>query len=99
VSPELRRPNDAWHENVTLADGYDVLALGSGEGYDGGCPCSAFWLDGTRIELHCWRVDAEHDGCGIHFRGDRAVADRIKPLLDAINWYGDWTIVEGLRRG
>lgn len=77
-------------------DGYGVLALG--ENYEGSCPCSSFTLDGTRVELHCWRVDTSHDGCGIHFEGDRSIAERIKPLLDEMNWYGEWTIVEGLRR-
>lgn len=76
-------------------DGWDVLALG--ENYEGGCPCSSFTLEGTRIELHCWRVCLDHPGCGIHYEGDREVAERIKPLLDEIDWYGEWVIEEGLR--
>jgi hypothetical protein len=75
--------------------GFDVLALDPE--YNGACPCAQFILDGTVIELHCWRVDLDHDGCGIHFDGDRAVAERIKPALDAMDWYGEWTVVEGLR--
>jgi hypothetical protein len=34
---------------------------------------------------------------GIHYDGDRAMAERIKPLLDSMDWYGEWPIVEGLR--
>ena len=75
-----------------LLTGRDVLALDPG--YDGSCPCAEFELDGAHIVLHCWRVCTACGGCGIHVvRGDRAVAERIKPLLDAMDWYGEWTIV------
>jgi len=77
--------------------GWRILSLD--EGYDGACPCSEFTVDGTSIELHCWRVCASCAGCGIHYRGDRVVAELIKPHLDRMNWYGEWDIVEGLRHG
>lgn len=80
--------------NDTLETGYDVLALDTGT--DGSCPCANFTLDGTRIRLHCWRVCQRCEFVGIHYVGERAVAERIKPLLDAMDWYGEWPIVEGL---
>lgn len=80
-----------------LEDGWDVLRLGAG--YEGGCPCSSFAIDKTKIDLHCWRVDGTHAGCGLHFRGNKVIALRLKPLLDAIDWYGEWTIVEGVWYG
>ena len=72
--------------------GYDVLRLDPD--YNGSCPYAEFDLDGAHIRLHCWRVCSGCDGCGIHVRGDRAIAERIKPLLDAMDWYGAWTIVD-----
>lgn len=81
-----------------IRTGYDVLALG--ENYEGGCPCSTIVINGERLELHCWRVDTSHDGCGIHYEGRKGhnIAKLIKPLLDEMNWYGEWAIVEGYRR-
>lgn len=76
-----------------LNDGYEVLALDPN--YIGACPCATFELDGTRIETHCWRTGRS---CRIEFWGDRSVAERIKPLLDDIDWYGEWSIVQGRSR-
>lgn len=79
-------------------DGYDILALDPG--FDGGCPCATVVIDGERLELHCWRVCSTCEYVGIHYEGagGRAVAERIKPALDAMDWYGEWPIVEGFRR-
>ena len=75
-----------------LLTGHDVLALD--RDYTGSCPCAEFELDGAHISLHCWRVCHLCAGCGIHvLSGDRAAAERIKPLLDAMDWYGEWNIV------
>lgn len=76
-----------------LQTGHDVLALDPF--YEGSCPCARFTLDGTRIRLHCWRVCAACEFVGIHYEGDRAVAERIKPLLDEMDWYGTWPITKG----
>lgn len=83
---------------ITLQSGFDVLALDPN--YGGSCPCAVVEINGQRLELHCWRVDQEHDGCGIHYEGEKgkAVARIIKPLLDEMSWYGEWAIVEGYRK-
>lgn len=81
--------------DVSALSGYEILALDPN--YEGSCPCARFDLGGTEIELHCWRVDPWCAGCGIHYKGDRAVAESLKPALDDMNWYGEWQVVEGLR--
>jgi hypothetical protein len=80
-----------------LADGFDVLALDSE--YIGSCPCATVVVDGARLELHCWRVCSACEYVGIHYEGaaGRAAAERIKPLLDEMNWYGEWELREGFR--
>lgn len=75
--------------------GFDLLALDPQ--YDASCPCASFEVAGTKIELHCWRVCFSCEGCGIHYKGDRDVALSMKPALDAMNWYGEWSVREGLR--
>lgn len=79
-----------------LATAQEVMALDPH--YAGACPCFSVTIDGTIIEGHCWRVCFACDGCGLHFEGDRAVAERLKPLFDEMHWYGEWTIHEGLGR-
>ena len=75
--------------------GYLVLAMDPS--FSGSCPCATVTIDGTRLEMHCWRVCDQCEYVGLHYFGDRAVAQRVKPLLDDMNWYGEWPIVEGLR--
>ena len=81
-----------------LADGYAVLALDPY--YSGSCPCATVEVDGQRLELHCWRVCSQCEFVGIHYEGaaGRAAAERVKPLMDGIDWYGKWPIAEGYRR-
>jgi hypothetical protein len=74
--------------------GYELLSLG--RDYEGSCPCSRFTIEGTEIQTHCWRVDPWCHGCGIHYQGDRTVAEALKPALDEMDWYGEWQVVEGL---
>ena len=75
---------------------YDVMALDPD--YAGSCPCFRAEIEGTLIEGHCWRVCRKCEGCGLHYEGDRAVVKRLKPLFDAMDWYGKWSIRKGLRR-
>ena len=81
-----------------LADGWEVLALDPE--YIGSCPCARVVIDDQRLELHCWRVCGKCQYAGIHYEGvaGRVVAEAIKPLMDAINWYGQWELSEGFRR-
>ena len=84
-------------EASPLPDGYAVLALDPE--FSGSCPCATVEIDGQTIQLHCWRVCERCEYVGIHYEGapGRAVAERIKPLMDGIDWYGEWTIAEGFR--
>ena len=79
-----------------MTDAYAVMALDPE--YTGACPCFVATIDGTIIEGHCWRVCFDCEGCGIHYEGDSTVAEALKPLFDAMDWYGPWEIREGLRR-
>lgn len=74
--------------------GYDYLALDTG--YEGSCPCSTFEVDGTRLQAHCWRVCEQCEFSGLHYEGDRTVANRVLSALRAMGW-SDWSLVEGLR--
>lgn len=80
---------------ATLQDGFDVLALDPQQ--DGSCPCFSTTINGTKIEGHCWRVCSRCEYVGLHYEGDIEIAKAIKPLLDKMNWYGEWPIVQGLR--
>ncbi len=79
------------------ATGYDVLALDPY--FEGSCPCAMVGIGGVRLEFHCWRVCSQCEYVGIHYEGaeGRAMAERVKPLMDAMDWYGEWPIVEGFR--
>lgn len=83
---------------MTLETGYDVLR--QDPKFDGSCPCAEVVIDGVRLELHCWRTCLKCEFVGIHYEGaeGRALAERIKPLMDEMQWYGEWPIVEGFRR-
>jgi hypothetical protein len=81
---------------VTCETGYDVLACA--DDYERSCPCCTIRTSSGTYELHCWRVCRDHPGCGVHYEGGAALAWAMKPLLDEMDWYGEWTVVEGLRR-
>jgi hypothetical protein len=65
--------------------------------YCGSCPCATIDLWGTTLEMHCWRVCQKCERCGVHYEGNREVAEVAKKYLDQMNWFGEWNIVEGLR--
>jgi hypothetical protein len=88
---------------LACKDGYDVLHLDPN--YEGSCPCFSVKEYGrpyapAAIEIHghCWRVDITHPGCGLHVSGINRLGndavEHMKRLLDAMDWYGDWTVVE-----
>jgi len=84
---------------TTLPDnGYDLLHLDQTGDYIASCPCAIVELPEGIYEMHCWRVCFQCKGCGLHYKGDRATAEAMKVLLDEMDWYGEWNIVEGLRR-
>lgn len=56
------------------------------------CPCFLIEQDGFTANGHCWR-SCTCNGCCVHVTGDRAVASRLKELLDAMDWYGEWNLV------
>ena len=82
--------------SVLPASGFALLALDPK--YGGSCPCADLVLAEGTYELHCWRVCSQCEGCGIHYEGSFVIARRMKRLLDAMNWYGRWSIQKGLRR-
>lgn len=78
-----------------MTDGYGYLKLDPD--FTGACPCAWFELDGTSIEVHCWRACTECLYSGVHFEGDRAVAERVAEALNAHGW-SSFEVREGLRR-
>ena len=70
----------------------DYLALDPR--YDGGCPCATFEVDGTRFRAHCWRVCASCEFAGLHFAGNRRVAERVLVAIGADWCTTEWTLVE-----
>ena len=81
-------------EGNVLEDGFDVLRLDPS--YDGSCPCARITVDGQKLRLHCWRVCFDCEYVGIHYEGiaGRLAAEKVKPLLDEMNWYGEWATFE-----
>lgn len=79
------------------ANGYALLALDPE--FFGSCPCATVVIEGVRLEMHCWRVCDSCEYVGVHYQGSagRAMAERVKPLLDSMDWYGEWQITEGFR--
>jgi len=64
------------------------------------CPCFSIDMPEFQAEGQCWRTGygaCDHRGCCIHvLRGDVQVATRLKQLLDAMDWYGEWDLeIEG----
>jgi hypothetical protein len=76
-----------------MADAHDFLSRDPA--YEGACPCALFEVDGTRIRTHCWRpmCAAGCEFAGVHFAGDRAVAERVRDAV-AATWASEWAIVE-----
>lgn len=93
MTREPRSPRDP--HQTAMNDGWNVLYMDPE--YGGHCPCARVVLDGADLRLHCWRVCDECAGCGIHYVGavGRAAAERVKPLMDAMDWYGEWALAEG----
>ena len=58
----------------------------------GPCPCFTLEIEGFTADGSCWRT-CTHDGCCVHVTGDRVLAIRLKEVLDAMDWYGEWTLV------
>lgn len=80
------------------ASGFELLALDPH--YDGACPCATVVIDDVRLEMHCWRVCFRCEYVGVHYEGaqGRELAERVKPFLDSMDWYGEWAVTEGFRR-
>ena len=67
----------------------------------GPCPCFHLELDALEIDGNCWRphgheLDPDTDGrCCLHLqRGSLDDAQRLRALLNAMDWYGDWTLID-----
>lgn len=61
-----------------------------------GCPCFELDLPGLYVRGHCWRICIHCRYCGIHASfsdpGSAAIVERLKELLDVMDWYGEWTL-------
>jgi hypothetical protein len=77
---------------VVVESANDLLALDPD--WDGTCACAHVIVGGTYLDIHCYRVDLEHEGNGIHYVGDRETAQLAKAMLET-DWPGEWFIVEG----
>ena len=73
-----------------------------GLGLDG-CPCFELAIADVRLVGSCWRTGPPHiEGCVLEWSGDSGngklmahnLAEALKPKLDAMDWYGEWTLVE-----
>lgn len=82
---------------VRATDAYDILKFD-------GCPCFLVEVPGFRADGSCWRVsdvdeythtiDGGPDGrCCVHVKGNTALAAKLKQLLDAMDWYGPWSLM------
>lgn len=90
---ECKRPVRDAVQKVPLAaarTAYDVFTFD-------GCPCFHYEEDGIKLDGHCWRVDRDCKGCGLHYEGDITKARLTKRLLDQMDWYGKWSLVSGRR--
>lgn len=65
------------------------------------CPCFTLELPELEINGHCWRphdheLDPNADGrCCLHLtRGSLDDAVQLRRLLNAMDWYGDWTLLD-----
>lgn len=67
----------------------------------GPCPCFVLAVPGFRADGYCWRCSCDYhpysarksDGrCCVHVTGDPDLAERLRDLLDAMNWYGGWAL-------
>jgi hypothetical protein len=66
-----------------------------------GCPCFTIDMPEFYADGSCWRVgcddhpyDARRDDgrCCVHVYGPDDMAERLRALLDAMNWYGGWAL-------
>lgn len=70
----------------------DYLALDPR--YDGACPCASFEVDGTQFRAHCWRTCPTCEYAGLHFSGDRRIAEKVLKAISADWCTTDWTLAE-----
>ena len=92
------------HQILAAEDGFDLLRLDPE--YTGSCPCAKIEdeAEGITIETNCWRTfqwyavqnaECDHQGVCAHLWGaDEAIAAHVKDVLDAMDWYGEWEVVQ-----
>jgi len=66
-----------------------------------GCPCFTMYRPDFKARGRCWRAGCDYhpyesrksDGrCCVHVTGDPVLAERLRELLDEMNWYGGWAL-------
>ena len=62
-----------------------------------GCPCFTAIVDGQEVEGHCWRACSECRHCGLHAGVITPAIQRLKVLLDKMDWYGEWGMTTSSR--
>lgn len=67
--------------------------------YDGSCLCSAFRINDTKIEIHCWRVCSQCTYAGVHYLGDESIGELVMDKMINEGWTTSWSLQEGLRAG
>lgn len=85
---------------AAMEDGHDLAPFDvNGDGLHS-CPCFTIAQPEVYVDGKCWRVSHEHAeqdpddaGCCVHVWGTPEQGDRIKVLLDKMDWYGDWVLV------
>lgn len=85
---------------------YDIRSFCTDDDALGPCPCFSIDQPGFRAEGRCWRTSfhgfsnwskdfraCRHDGCCLHVKTDTPeAAQRLKSLLDEMDWYGEWDL-------
>ena len=90
------RISEAVETAIEQATNAHDLALG----FDG-CPCFSLEFGGMKFDGACWRSGPTHiSGCTLtwssmdHPKDAKKIAEALKLKLDAMDWYGEWTLVQ-----
>lgn len=87
---------------AAMDSGYDLREFCDGDDDLSSCPCFTLNRPGLQARGKCWRTAHDNHaydsrksdgGCCVHVWGSAEDGERLRDLLDKMNWCGGWALV------